>query len=76
MHVITGTPDEHRLERLRSPDPVRHRISWGCINLPPVFFSDVVQPAFADKGGIVYIRLLAAVFPQTGRAPIDRASNR
>jgi len=56
MHVvITGTPGEHRLERLASPDPARHRISWGCINLPADFFKRVVQPAFAEPGGIVYV---------------------
>ena len=68
MHVvITGTPGEQRLERLASPDPARHRISWGCVNLPAAFFHEVVQPSFAGRGGIVYIlpdtRPLAEVFP-------------
>ena len=68
MHVvITETVSEHRLERLASADPARHRISWGCINLPAAFFSNVVQPAFAERGGIVYVlpetRSLAEVFP-------------
>lgn len=68
MHVvITETPSEHRLQRLASDDPKRHRISWGCINLPPAFFADVVHPAFAAKGGVVYVlpetRALGDVFP-------------
>ena len=81
MHVvITDTPSEHRLERLVSPDPLRHRISWGCINLPAVFFTGFVQPAFASKGGIVYVlpevRSLAAVFPQTSEARLAPLSDR
>ena len=73
MHVvITGTPGEHRLERLASPDPARHRISWGCINLPADFFERVVQPGFAEPGGIVYVlpetRPLGDVFAMTSSA--------
>jgi hypothetical protein len=68
MHVvITETPSEHRLQRLASEDPKRHRISWGCINLPAAFFADVVHPAFAKPGGAVYVlpetRALGDVFP-------------
>lgn len=73
MHVvITGTPGEQRLKRLASPDPARHRISWGCINLPADFFERVVQPAFAEPGGIVYVmpetRSLGDVFAMTSSA--------
>ncbi len=56
MHaVIPGTRAEQRLERLASSDPARHRISYGCINVPPAFFSRVALPAFASRGGVVYI---------------------
>jgi hypothetical protein len=70
MHVvITGNPSEQRLERLASSDPARHRISWGCINLPADFFQRVVQPTFAEPGGIVYVlpetRPLGDVFAMT-----------
>ena len=73
MHVvITGNPGEQRLERLASSDPARHRISWGCINLPADFFQRVVQPTFAEPGGIVYVlpetRLLGDVFAMTSSA--------
>ena len=68
MHVVINeTPSERRLERIVSPLPARHRISWGCINLPAAFFADVLQPAFAAPGGVVYIlpevRALDATFP-------------
>ena len=32
--VITTNPTEHRLQRLASPTPLDHRISYGCINVP------------------------------------------
>ncbi|MDR3555727.1 MAG: hypothetical protein P4L55_13295, partial [Syntrophobacteraceae bacterium] len=30
--VVTNNPKEHRLERIASPNPADHRISYGCIN--------------------------------------------
>jgi hypothetical protein len=56
MHSVrTGVAEERRLERLASPVPAEHRISYGCINLPHEFFKTVAQPAFAQAGGIVYV---------------------
>ena len=56
MHrVITSNPKEHRLERLASPKPLEHRISYGCINVPAKFFDDFVSPAFTGTNGIVYV---------------------
>ncbi len=68
MHsVVTDVPSEQRLQRLAATDPAEHRISYGCINLPPEFFAAVALPAFAQRGGIVYIlpdtRPLPEVFP-------------
>ena len=40
--VVTNNPKERRLERLASPKPLEHRISWGCINVPANFYIDVV----------------------------------
>ncbi|WP_255602245.1 L,D-transpeptidase [Polymorphobacter megasporae] len=55
MHaVVPGSPTDHRLQRLATPSPDDNRISYGCINIPAAFFTEVVQPDFA-KGGIVYI---------------------
>jgi hypothetical protein len=53
--VITTNPKERRLERLASPTPLDHRISWGCINVPAKFFDNVVRPAFTGTSGIVYV---------------------
>ena len=53
--VVTGTPTERRAQRLTSPTPLDNRISFGCINVPPEFFDDVVRPAFKGTNGIVYV---------------------
>lgn len=53
--VVTGNKAERRQERLDSPTPRDNRISYGCINVPAPFFDEVVQPAFAGSGGVVYI---------------------
>ncbi len=68
MHaVVTGSPTDHRLQRLATPSSDDNRISYGCINIPTAFFGDVVQRDFA-AGGIVYIlpeiRPLDEVFPR------------
>jgi hypothetical protein len=53
--VIKGTPAERRAERLRSATRQDNRISYGCINVPPDFYSTIVSPAFAHTKGIVYV---------------------
>jgi hypothetical protein len=53
--VITTNPKEHRLERLASPMPLDHRISYGCINVPAEFYNNVVKPAFTGSNGMVYV---------------------
>ena len=56
MHSVRAlVAEERRLERLASPIPGEHRISYGCINLPHEFFKSVAQPAFSQAGGIVYV---------------------
>ena len=56
MHpVITANKKEHRVERLKSPTPDDNRITYGCINVDPGFYKDVVRPLFTDAGGVVYI---------------------
>jgi hypothetical protein len=56
MHpVITTNPVERRAQRLASPMSSDHRISYGCINVPPAFFTLVIRPAFARNSGIVYV---------------------
>jgi hypothetical protein len=53
--VVKGTPKEHRAERLASPTSQDNRISFGCINVPPAFYSSIVSPTFANTSGIVYV---------------------
>jgi len=62
--VITTKSREHRLATASILD---NRISFGCINVPAQFFDGVVEPAFKDGPGIVYIlpevKEMRAVFP-------------
>jgi hypothetical protein len=60
--VVTAKPRERRLERLATPTPQDNRISYGCINVPVLFYESVVSPAFAATEGIVY------VLPETSAA--------
>ena len=46
---------QRRQERIVSPDPAQHRITYGCINVPPAFYDQVVHPLFKRKGGMVYV---------------------
>lgn len=61
-----GVAEEHRAERLASPEPDDNRISHGCINVSPEFYEAYVQPAFR-RGGVFYIlperQTLAETFP-------------
>lgn len=74
MHRVRAiTPAEHRLERLASPTPTDNRISWGCINVPPRFYDEVLLATFKLKGGVVYVlpevRALHQVFAAYETAP-------
>lgn len=53
--VITSNPQERRAERLATPTAEDNRISYGCINVPPAFFRDIIVPAFRRTNGIVYV---------------------
>ncbi len=53
--VITTNPKERRPQRLATPTPADNRISYGCINVPPKFYENVVSPAFTRTNGIVYV---------------------
>ena len=46
---------QRRQERMRSSDPAEHRITYGCINVPPAFYDQVVHPHFKARGGVVYV---------------------
>ncbi|WP_298159487.1 L,D-transpeptidase [Brevundimonas sp.] len=65
--VVTARPADRRLQRLATPTSEDNRISYGCVNVPPAFYEDVIAPAFRDTAGIVYILpeslSMAEVFP-------------
>lgn len=68
--VATQVRGERRLERLATPSPLDNRISYGCINVPAVFYDQVVKPIFAAGPAIVYVlpetRTVAEVFIRPG----------
>lgn len=65
--VVTGRQTDRRLQRLASPTSEDNRISYGCVNVPPAFFDDIIASAFRGTVGIVYILpeqlSIAEVFP-------------
>ena len=69
MHaVVKGVPRDRRAQRLASPTPLDNRISFGCINVPKLFFKDIIKDKFSEKGGIVYIlpeNVKVGHFPKT-----------
>lgn len=69
LHTIpTGNPKEKRRERMLSKTIEDNRITFGCINVPKVFYNKGVSPLFQKKGGYVYvmpdIKPLEEVFPR------------
>ena len=56
MHNLRGAdPKERRPERLNSSTVLDNRISYGCINISPAFWRDVVRLAFKNQQGVVYL---------------------
>ncbi|MEP6721312.1 MAG: hypothetical protein ABJA77_07700 [Variovorax sp.] len=56
MHrVRTGNKAERRLERLASPTAKDNRISYGCINVPALFYDAYVKPALGNTRGVIYV---------------------
>jgi hypothetical protein len=53
--VVTGNKKERRRERLLSETAEDNRITFGCINVPPSFYSRNITPLFQKSGGIVYV---------------------
>ena len=53
--VVKGAPKERRAERLASASPLDKRISYGCINVPAMFYEKVVSPTFTGTFGVVYV---------------------
>lgn len=73
MHRVRLTnPAERRAERLASPGVEDNRISFGCVNLPPAFFEQVVWPAFGSRRAVVYV--LPEVWPLEQAFPALRSA--
>ena len=69
LHTIpTGNKKERRRQRMLSPTIDDNRITFGCINVPKVFYSKGVRRLFEKNGGYVYVlpdtKPLEAVFPR------------
>ncbi len=56
MHrVVTANAAERRPERLLTPTADDNRISYGCINVPVVFYESYLRPAFAQRQAVIYV---------------------
>jgi hypothetical protein len=53
--IVSGHATERRAERLNTPSPLDNRISYGCINVPALFYKNVVSPTFRGTDGVVYV---------------------
>lgn len=72
--VVTGSRNEKRLERLKSPSPDDNRITFGCINVPRDFFRNAVLPLFKTSFGIVYILPETKTLAEAFNMPPQNAS--
>ncbi|MDO7833929.1 hypothetical protein Q4610_02615 [Sphingobium sp. HBC34] len=68
LHTIPpGNPKEKRRERMLSPAIDDNRITFGCINVPRLFYAKLA-PLFRRKGGYVYVtpdsKPIEEVFPR------------
>jgi hypothetical protein len=56
IHPVRSlNPQERRLERLASNSAQDKRITYGCINVPLLFWRTVVLPTFQGTQGVVYV---------------------
>lgn len=55
IHPVINVPKQDRLERLNSITIEDNRISWGCINVPKIFFKKYILNIFSRSKGMVYI---------------------
>jgi hypothetical protein len=53
--VRAGQFRNRRLKNLISDSPADNRISYGCINIAPDFYNNVINPVFSAAKGIVYV---------------------
>jgi hypothetical protein len=56
MHRLRKvSAEEHRAERLASPEKTDNRISNGCVNVPPQFYDKVLRPTVLKYGAFIYV---------------------
>jgi len=56
MHRVRAhQPAERRLQRLASETIDDNRISYGCINVPAVFFDAHLLPVFSAMAAVIYV---------------------
>lgn len=53
--IVKGTTAERRAERMSTPTPTDNHISYGCINVPTVFFNALILPIVRERGAMVYV---------------------
>jgi hypothetical protein len=53
--IVKGTPKENRAGRMASVTSEDNRVSFGCINVPAAFYSNVVSASLKNTQGVVYI---------------------
>src|SRR5688500_15610843 len=46
---------DRRLKSLVSDSPADNRVSYGCINIAPAFYNNVIDPVFSAARAIVYV---------------------
>lgn len=81
MHrVLTTNAKEQRARRLQTPTPSDNRVSYGCINVPKVFFEEVVSATVRGGNSVVYVlpesRPLRSVFGSLATAQSDLTTAR
>ena len=81
MHRVRPTvKSERRLERLASPTSADNRISFGCINLPPKFYEQVLTPTVHEHGAVIYVlpetRSPGEVFGAYDVPPVNHVAQR
>lgn len=81
MHrVRPNVKAERRLERLASRTSDDNRISFGCINLPTLFYEQVLSPAVQKFGAVIYVlpetRSAAALLGAYSVPPITHLAQR
>jgi len=48
-------PAERRAQRMASPRAADRRITYGCINVPPNFYNQLLQPTLLAHDAMVYV---------------------